>query len=80
MSWDKQVPGCFGSADLIFAGHPLDENRAFEWLTDLRRRGIGWKAAREQLKEFLKSKNARDEHIEQQLKEAERLMKPWLLD
>ena len=35
MTWDKGVPGCFGERDLIFAIHPMDEQRAFEWLTDL---------------------------------------------
>lgn len=78
--WDKQVPGCFGSNDLIFAGHPLDENRAFEWLVDLRKRGIGWKAARAQLVAFLKSERAGPDHIRQQLASTGKHLKPWLLD
>lgn len=28
MSWQQKVPGSFGSEDCIFAGHPLDEERA----------------------------------------------------
>lgn len=78
--WDNQVPGCFGNNDLIFAGHPLDEIRAFDWLTDLRKRSIGWKAARAQLAAFLKSEGAGPDHIRQQLASAGKHLKPWLLD
>jgi hypothetical protein len=28
MSWQNQVLGCFGDQDVIFAGHPLDADRA----------------------------------------------------
>lgn len=28
MSWQNQIPGCFGDQDVIFAGHPLDADRA----------------------------------------------------
>jgi hypothetical protein len=80
MAWDRQVPKCFGNSGLIFAGHAADEERAFRWLLDLRARSVGWKAARQQLKDFLKSKNARDEHITKQLQKAKQRMKPWLLD
>ena len=80
MTWDKQVPGCFGEHDLIFANHPLDERRAFEWLTDLRRREIGWAAVREQLVAFLTSKDASPEHINHQIARADARLKPWLLD
>lgn len=30
MSWQVKVPGCFGSVDIVFAGHPADEERARE--------------------------------------------------
>jgi hypothetical protein len=80
MAWEKQVPGCFGNSDLIFAGHPADEDRAFKWMIDLRARAVGWKAVRQQLKDFLTSKGARREHATSQLKRAARKMKPWLLD
>lgn len=78
--WDTQVSGCFRESDLIFAGHPIDERRAFEWLADLRRREIGWKAARAQMEAFLKSRGAASVHITQQLRDARTRMKPWLSD
>ena len=80
MPWDKQVPSCFGIHDLIFAGHPADEDRAFAWLVDLRQRGIGWREARQQLEEYLKSERASPHHIADQLRRIEPTMKPWLLD
>lgn len=80
MAWDTQVRKCFGDSDLIFAGHPADEKRAFKWLADLREHGVGWRAVRQQLKEFLEAQKARDEHIAKQLEKAKRLLKPWLLD
>ncbi|WP_159079872.1 hypothetical protein [Methyloceanibacter sp. wino2] len=78
--WDSGVPGCFGSADGIFAGHPSDEKRAFKLLTSLRERHIGWKAARRQLSLYLDSKGAGADHKREQLKRARRMLKPWLLD
>jgi hypothetical protein len=79
MSWDKQLPNCFSNS-LLFVSHPLEEDRAFEWLVDLRRRGISWEAVREQVVQYLKSKKAQPQHIESQLKDVERHMRPWLLD
>ena len=78
--WDQGLPGCFGVSDLIFAGHPNDEERAFEWLADLRRRKVGWMKARSQIEAYLKSKSASDEHIVRQTNKAEGAMKFWLLD
>jgi len=80
MAWDRLVPGTFGDSDLIFAGHPADEDRAFEWLIDLRKREIGWRDARRQLEEYLTSRKASPQHIADQLKRIEPAMKPWLLD
>lgn len=80
MSFDNQLPGCFGSEDLKFAGHPFDEDRAFKWLTSLRKREIGYKAALKQIKEFLQSKGASASHIKAQTAKASRYLKPWLLD
>jgi hypothetical protein len=80
MSFDRELPRCFGVADRIFAGHPSDEDAAFEWLKSLRKRHIGWKAARAQIREYLKSKNARRAHIQEQVKRARLRLKPWLLD
>ena len=38
MAFDSELRGCFGESDVIFAGHPMDEVRAFKWLISLRER------------------------------------------
>ncbi|ONF47785.1 hypothetical protein [Methylobacterium radiotolerans] len=78
--FDPAVRGCFGETDLIFAGHPNDEERAFQWLADLRKRSVGWKAARAQVVEYLESRGASASHVQQQTEKVRRLFKPWLLD
>lgn len=86
MPWDAQLPSLFLGA--FFVSHPAEEKRAFEWLADLRRRGIGWQAVRKQLEDFMlrnteggKPANAEhQQYIESQVRRAETLFKPWLLD
>jgi len=80
MSFDPTLGGCFGNADLIFAVHPMDEGRAFEWLQSLRKRQIGWKEAQAQIVEYLKSKGAGEEHIKEQIERARHKLEPWLFD
>lgn len=36
MIQDGAIRGCFGDKDFIFAGHPLDEERAYRLLGELR--------------------------------------------
>ena len=52
--WDSDLVGCFGKEDRVFAVHPANEAQAFAWLASLRQRGIGWKAAEQQINAFLK--------------------------
>lgn len=79
-NYDSELPGCFGMSDLIFAGHPADEDRAFEWLKLLRAKSIGLGQAADQIKAFLQAQGASTSHITDQVKEASRYLKPWLLD
>jgi hypothetical protein len=80
MKLDKEVPGCFGDKDPVFAGQPLNESRAFGWLNSLRKREIGWQAASTQITEYLKSRNASDARIKEQLDRASKYLRPWLRD
>ncbi|GJJ03415.1 hypothetical protein RugamoR64_39530 [Duganella rhizosphaerae] len=80
MSYDKEVPGCFGSSALSFAGHPADEDRAFEWLKSLRERNVGHQEALNQIKSYLQLNGASAAHVSAQVAEASRYLKPWLLD
>ena len=74
------VASTFGHVDKKFACHQNEKNRAFEYLTILRDEGTGWSVAKQQLKDYLNG-NVKDEnHIEKQIKKAERMLEPWLDD
>jgi hypothetical protein len=74
------LEGCFGETDRIFAGHKLEEDRAFAWLADLREQNIGWSDAKSEIEEFLRQDGCSGEHIANQIKHAEALLRPWLHD
>jgi hypothetical protein len=78
MAYDPELPGCFGDHDLIFASHPLDRHRAFEWLIRLRSRDATWSEAKTQIEGFLRSKEIEPFHILDQIERAELLLKVWL--
>jgi hypothetical protein len=80
MDWKNQIAGCFGNVDQIFAGHPLDEERAFKLLTVLRKERIGWSLVEPAFREHLQHKNCGEEHIATQIARVEKHMKPWLDD
>ncbi|MCW5199402.1 hypothetical protein VU05_01525 [Desulfobulbus sp. F1] len=42
MSFKEKIPGCFGSADKIFSGHPCDTKRAKEMLIEALRETDSW--------------------------------------
>lgn len=78
--WKKKISGCFGEKDLIFAGHPSDENSAFELLKSLRKDAIGWAETKEAINQWLASQNANAAHTSRQLAKAGEHFKPWILD
>jgi hypothetical protein len=80
MKVDKEVAGCFGQKDLVFAGNPENAGRAFGWLNSLRKRDISWDDASAQIADYLKSRNASDTRIEEQVERASTFLKPWLRD
>jgi hypothetical protein len=80
MKVDKEVSGCFGHKDLVFAGNPENEGRAFGWLNSLRKRDVSWEAASAQIADYLKSRNASDARIHDQVERASMFLKPWLRD
>ena len=78
MEWDRQVPGCFGAQDALFANHPLDKQRAFEWLTSLRRRQATIADAEQQVRAYLIHQRCGEAHIQEQLAKVRRHLAPWL--
>lgn len=77
MAWDDALPACFGVADLIFAMHDADEERALQWLISLRKRGASFAEVEAQIREFL-SEKATPKHIDEQVARARVHIKPWL--
>lgn len=80
MTWTNKIAGCFGSNDLKFALHEIEQKNAFELLGQLRQAGTGWKEARAEFKAFLVSKKANANHISEQLKKVKASFQPWLRD
>ncbi|TBG08444.1 hypothetical protein ELG79_36600 [Rhizobium leguminosarum] len=80
MNWTDKISGCFGESDLIFAGHPNDEQRAFDLLVYLRKEKMGWGKVRAEFEAFLDSEMANEEHKERQLAKVEVGYRSWLLD
>lgn len=78
--WKDKIQMTFGGADLIYAGHPNDEARAFELLTLLREQNIGWADLETETRAFLNSNNAHNQHIEDQIDKMKNSMSFWLLD
>jgi hypothetical protein len=39
-NWKNQIAGCFGEVDKLFAGHPLDEERAKKLRSDLKQANL----------------------------------------
>ena len=76
--WDKMVPNLFVGGS--YCKNLSDDNRAFEWMVDLRKRGVGWKAAERQLRAYLATTGWAAPHIEDQVRKARDRMKVWLLD
>ena len=72
-TWKDQMSGCFGCADLKFAGHLKDEKRAREML----KAAIDQKATLADViaeaTKFLKSKHAGARHIQCEIKKIKTL-------
>lgn len=80
MNWTDKIAGCFGETDLVFAGHPNDEARAFNLLTYLRENKTGWAKAHAEIEAYLISVGASEIHRRNQLAKVEAHYRSWLLD
>lgn len=78
MAYDPELPACFGGTDLHLAVHPVNQDRAFQWLVSLREREVTWPDVRQQIEEFLTEVGAGEPIIEGAIVRAERLIRPWL--
>lgn len=78
MNHIDQIPGCFGTRDQIFAGHPLDEKRAFELLKYCRENKISLEGILDEIKRHLESEKCGKPHIKEQLDSVRTYFGPWL--
>lgn len=65
----QKIGGCFGAADGIFAGHPLDEDRAKELRKFALQKGISLNKAVDVALTYMLGKQFIQEHIDEQLPE-----------
>ena len=65
--WRGLLPGCFGIADLKFARHPLDEEKAKTMIREALRMGASSEDIMTAIRWFLASEHASEEHIEKEI-------------
>lgn len=78
MSWTKKIRGCFGLEDRHFAGHPSDEQQAFELLTELRQKHIGWAEFERELRSQLGGMPKLN--ADGEIARVKRYFRSWMLD
>lgn len=76
--WKNLIPQCFCHGEREFVGHPSEEEAAFELLSQLRAKQVGWSTFERELRLQLAAWPKLDSH-----KEVARVRErfgPWLLD
>lgn len=66
-NWRKALPTCFGTADLVLAGHPEDEERLLALLETALRAGFSLAEIRSEIEKHLKGRGCPAAHIRKQL-------------
>ncbi|EEZ5292879.1 hypothetical protein DS967_24095 [Escherichia coli] len=72
MSWKSKVPGGFGTADVKFAGHPLDKEWAEDAISDAKESGATFDDMANEMEEYLLGEHpgASQYHIDRQVDRA----------
>ncbi|MCR9086229.1 MAG: hypothetical protein NXH97_05745 [Rhodobacteraceae bacterium] len=78
LTWQEQLPGCFGVVDKTFALHPLDHGRALSLLNALVDENVSWPKVEEEATTFLVNADVSDDHAAEQLRTMKRMIEPWL--
>ncbi len=77
-NWKKLIGQCFGLEDRQFAGHPSDEQTAFEVLGELRARHVGWSEFERELRRQLDRMPSLD--TDREVARVRGYFRVWLLD
>lgn len=78
MSFREQIPGTFGTADLKFALHPLDGERAIELLKACYMENVPLQDLLMAIEDFLRKKSVGAQHIKEQITTVEEKFSDWL--
>lgn len=78
MSWKDQVGGPFAFQAAPFGVHPLDDERAFALLIELREADASWAEVNLEFRNYLQNQNVHPDFLEQQMLEVEKHYRPWL--
>jgi len=73
MSFKDKIPGCFGTVDKIFAGHPLDQGRAKDMLIAALQETESWSEFENAIREYLSGEGCRSEHIDKQIERVKKV-------
>lgn len=76
--WKSMIHWCFGLEDRPFAQHPSAEQDAFELLTELRARAVGWTTFERELRRQLNQMPKLD--TEAEVSRVRGYFRIWLLD
>ncbi len=80
MNLDQLIQHSYGIADLIFAGHELDRQRALQALIVANEEEVGYAEFLEKHRQFLRGRNCTQEHIDEQIKRVKKLSLYFALD
>ncbi|MCP3477614.1 hypothetical protein NLM33_46525 [Bradyrhizobium sp. CCGUVB1N3] len=78
MACEDLVAGCFAGDLAPFGVHPLDEERALEYMICCRKNQMSWAQAAEQITNYLQGKGCTPERIVSDLEMARQKLQPWL--
>ena len=77
-TWESMICRCFGLEDRPFGQHPSSEQDAFELLTELRSRAVGWGTFERELRRQLDRMPKLD--TEAEVRRVRVYFRVWLLD
>lgn len=78
MPWEDNVGGAFAYQTAPFAVHPLDEQRAFNLLKDMREADASWDEVDTAFRSYLQRQSMSQGFVDEQMQEVERHFRPWL--
>jgi hypothetical protein len=72
------VGGGFAHMTAPYAVHPLDRQRAAEYLSAALKANIQWHQAKQDIQAYLASQGCTPEQIEEEVVRAAKFLEPWL--